>query len=507
MLKALGLPDHWRKPLLGVVLVTLVSVAAFFETWAAIVAIWSRSDTFTHGFLVAPVSLWLVWSRREHYRDLRPAFSRLGLLFIVVSGFGWLIADLVHVAVIQQWAVVGVLVGGFWATLGSHVISQMLFPIVFLFLMVPFGEAFIPPLMEYTATFVVTLIRLTGMSVYREGLFFTLTSGNWSVVEGCSGLRYLISSLTLGSVYAYLNYSSYKKRTIFITLSFLVPILANGLRAYLIVMIGHFSDMKLAAGVDHIVYGWVFFGIVMFGLFYFGSFWHDKDAGAAAASTPDLACDSNLADSATVYKHYWPALTITALCVFIWPFVSQGLSALQAAHIDVPERLSRPSLPDWQPVAAPDWAWEPSFKGVVADAKVYLSDGQTTAGMYFANFGDETQGGELVNSQNYLVPQKHPVWRMLHDDVIAMQWAADKNGDIEEAVLNSTHRSLLVERWYRVGDKSTANAYLAKWWQLLKRLSGDASAELLIVLYTETPDGDYDLARQKLKQLAVACCR
>ncbi|QSB02916.1 exosortase A [Methylomonas sp. EFPC1] len=506
MLKALGLPEHWRKPLLGVVLVTLVSVAAFFETWSEIVAIWSRSDTFTHGFLVAPVSVWLIWSRRELYRDLRPAFSPLGLLFIIVSGFGWLIADLVHVAVIQQWAVVGVLVGGFWAVLGSHTVAQMLFPIVFLFLMVPFGEAFIPPLMEYTATFVVTLIRLTGMSVYREGLFFTLTSGNWSVVEGCSGLRYLISSLTLGSVYAYLNYSSYKKRTIFIALSFLVPILANGLRAYLIVMIGHFSNMKLAAGVDHIVYGWVFFGIVMFALFYFGSFWHDSDAGVAAASTPDLAGDSNLADAATIYKHYWPALTVTALCVFIWPFASQGLSALQAAHVEVPERFSSPSLPDWQPVAVPDWGWEPNFKGVVADAKVYLSDGQTIVGMYFANFGDETQGGELVNSQNYLVPQKHPIWRMLHDDVIAMQWAADKSGDIEEAVLNSTHRSLLVERWYRVGDKNTANAYLAKWWQLLKRLSGDASAELLVVMYTETPDGDYDLARQKLKQLAVACC-
>ncbi|WP_415878627.1 exosortase A [Methylomonas sp. TEB] len=506
MLKALGLPEHWRKPLLGVVLVTLVSVAAFFETWLEIVAIWSRSDTFTHGFLVAPVSLWLIWSRRELYRDLRPAFSPLGLLFIIVSGFGWLIADLVHVAVIQQWAVVGVLVGGFWAVLGSHTVAQMLFPIVFLFLMVPFGEAFIPPLMEYTATFVVTLIRLTGMSVYREGLFFTLTSGNWSVVEGCSGLRYLISSLTLGSVYAYLNYSSYKKRTIFITLSFLVPILANGLRAYLIVMIGHFSNMKLAAGVDHIVYGWVFFGIVMFALFYFGSFWHDSDAGVAAASTPDSAGDSNLADAATIYKHYWPALTVTALCVFIWPFASQGLSALQAAHVEVPERFSSPSLPDWQPVAVPDWGWEPNFKGVVADAKVYLSDGQTIVGMYFANFGDETQGGELVNSQNYLVPQKHPIWRMLHDDVIAMHWAADKSGDIEEAVLNSTHRSLLVERWYRVGDKNTANAYLAKWWQLLKRLSGDASAELLVVMYTETPDGDYDLARQKLKQLAIACC-
>jgi exosortase A len=506
MLKAIGLPENWRKPIGGVALITLVSVAVFFETWESIVAIWSRSETFTHGFLVAPVSLWLIWLNRCRYRDLQPTFSKLGLLFILVSGFGWLIADLVHVAVIQQWAVVGVLVGGFWAALGSHVIAQMLFPILFLFLMVPFGEAFIPPLMEYTATFVVTLIRLTGMTVYREGLFFTLTSGNWSVVEGCSGLRYLISSLTLGSVYAYLNFSSYKKRTIFIALSFLLPILANGLRAYLIVMIGHFSDMKLAAGVDHIFYGWVFFGIVMFALFYFGSFWQDKDTGGPVPSELEGEIGVPIPDSPANSQYYWPALAITAVSILIWPIASQRLSALQAAHTQVPERFSRPALPAWEPVVGPNWGWEPSFKGVVADARVFLSDDQIIAGMYFANFGDETQGGELVNSQNYLVPQKHPVWRILHDDVIPMQWAADKNGDIEEVVLSSKDRSLLVERWYRVGDKNTANAYLAKWWQLQKRLSGDGSPELLVVLYTDTPEGDYGVARQKLKQLAVACC-
>lgn len=502
MLKALELPEHWRKPLLGLVLVTLVSLTVFYATWASIVAIWSRSETFTHGFLVAPISFWLIWLRRQHYRDLQPVFSKAALLFIAMSGFGWLVADLVHVAVIQQWAVVGVLVGGFWAILGTQVIAQMLFPVLFLFLMVPFGEAFIPPLMEYTATFVVTLIRLTGMSVYREGLFFTLTSGNWSVVEGCSGLRYLISSLTLGCVYAYLNYSSYTKRSLFILASFLVPILANGLRAYLIVMIGHFSDMKLAAGVDHIVYGWVFFGLVMFVLFYVGSFWHDKEVGALPASPTDVGINSDHPD----YSHFRLSLAATTLCLLIWPLASQGLAALQAVHVAVPERFSHPALPQWQLASGPDWGWEPSFHGVVADAKAYLSDGQTVAGMYFASFGDETKGGELVNSQNYLVPQKHKVWRMTHDNIVALQGGEGTLGEVEESVLNSAQRDLLVLRWYRVGNKNTANVYLAKWWQLLKRLSGDASPELLVVLFTEAPNQDVDLARQKLQQLAVACC-
>ena len=54
-----------------------------------------------------------------------------------------------------------------------------------------------------------------------------------------------------------------------------MPIFANFLRAYMIVMIGHLSSMKLAVGVDHFIYGWVFFGVVIGLLFWLGSFWRE----------------------------------------------------------------------------------------------------------------------------------------------------------------------------------------------------------------------------------------
>ncbi|WNB78109.1 exosortase A [Methylomonas koyamae] len=502
MTTPVGLPLHWRKPLAVTLVVTLFSLLVFAETWASIVAIWSRSETFTHGFLVAPTSLWLIWLRRQQYRNLQAQFSWFGLLGAVAGGFLWLVADLVHVLVVQQWAVVGILVSSLWAVLGTTVISSMLFPILFLFLMVPFGEAFIPPLMDYTATFVVTLLRLTGISVYREGLFFTLTSGNWSVVEGCSGLRYLISSFTLGAVYAYLNYTSNKKRAVFIAVSFLAPIIANGFRAYMIVMIGHLSSMKLATGVDHIVYGWVFFGIVMFALFYLGSFWHDAPLNLAV-NAPE---EQGAAAIASQPSYGWFGLAAIVVCLAIWPPISQGLSGLQNSNVVVPVRFSQPQLDNWQPADAPDWGWEPNFKGVVAESRTFLNDGQALVGLYFANFGDESQGGELVNSQNYLVPQKHKIWRMLRDRDHPVAWASGESVVVEEAVLNSSQRDLLVWRWYRIGDKTTDNAYLAKWWQLVKRLSGDSAPELLVVLYTETANQDFDTARDKLRQIALACC-
>jgi exosortase A len=139
------------------------------------------------------------------------------------------------------------------------------------------GEGLIPPLMDFTADFTVGMVQLTGIPVYREGTFFQLPTGNWSVIEACSGVRYLIASITLGTLYAYLTYTSYLKRTLFIIASIIVPIIANGLRAYMIVMIAHLSDMKLALGVDHLIYGWVWFGIVIFIMFFIGSYWRDSE--------------------------------------------------------------------------------------------------------------------------------------------------------------------------------------------------------------------------------------
>ena len=117
--------------------------------------------------------------------------------------------------------------------------ASLAFPLLFLLFAVPFGEVFIAPLIEFTADFTVAAVQLTGIPVLRNGTRFDLPTGSWSVVEACSGVRYLISSVTLGCLYAYLTYRSTTRRALFVALSIVVPIIANGLRAYMIVMIGH----------------------------------------------------------------------------------------------------------------------------------------------------------------------------------------------------------------------------------------------------------------------------
>ena len=490
--------DYWKKTILGIFAVSILSIVIFFDTWKSIVEIWIRSETFTHGFIIVPISIWLIWSQQDKYRNLRPTFSMLALVFIFANGFLWLISDLIHVLVFKQFAAVGILIGSVWALLGNRVAWEMIFPLSFLYFMVPVGEVLIPPLMEFTATFTVFLLRLTGLSVYREGLFFTLTSGHWSVVEGCSGLRYLIASITLGLVYAYITYTHLWKRLIFVLLSFLVPVIANGFRAYMIVMIAHLSDMKLATGVDHLIYGGIFFGFVMLVLFFIGSFWKDPAPDEPTRSNT-LSRDSKIKPNQI---HILLILLLIGITSSIWPLGSAWLQSKQSLGTDLHKNFAALQTVEWKPADNPNWGWQPKFHGIVNEALNFYQNGQNTIGIYQASFGNESQGAELVNSQNYLVKQKDKVWRLPY---ISMMELSQPNGallPVNESILSSNARDIVVLRWYMIGDKNTANPYLAKLYQLIKRLSADPSPELQIIMMTEASHNDYAMARTSLKKFA-----
>ena len=196
---------------------------------------------------------------------------------LLLLGTSWWVGQVVAANVVAQFSFVGMLIAAVFLTLGWPVARLILFPLLFLLFAVPFGEFLLPTLIEKTADFTVFAVRLSGVPLYREGNNFQIPSGAWSVVEACSGVRYLIASVTVGALFAYLNYSSWQRRLVFMAVSVVVPIVANWVRAYMIVMLGHLSDNRIATGVDHLIYGWVFFGIVISIMFAIGARWTEPE--------------------------------------------------------------------------------------------------------------------------------------------------------------------------------------------------------------------------------------
>jgi exosortase A len=421
--------------------------------------------------------------------DYRP------LAIIALLGFGWLLANLADVKVIQQFALVIMIPPLVWMLLGWRVASEIAFPLMFLLFSVPFGEFLLPKLMNITADFTVGLLRLTGMPVYREGTYFSIPSGDWSVVEACSGLRYLIASITLGCLFAYFNFTSLWRRFFFILLALIVPIISNGFRAYMIVMIAHLSDMTLAMGVDHFIYGWVFFGIVMALLFWFGSHWSEEAPPLPQAeSTPQVMSqwrEGRMLVAALL------ALGVSA----IWPVRAAHIDKLAAAHA-APVELALPEpVPPWQR-AEPTTNWEPHYIGASAQKRAFYTDGSHTVALFVEYYRAQKQGKELVSSQNVLATTEDAKWKMPGESLAPIRLPGQEL-EVLQGSLKSPGQHFLTWRWNWIAGKHTANDYLAKIYQARNKLVGDLSDGAGIILVTDMGD-DKPAARMVLQRFVDA---
>lgn len=465
----------WWKAFGLIALVWAALLALLHPTGANMMAIWERSETYAHGYIVLPIALWLVW-RKRHQLMATPSAPEPWVLVLALAAAGlWLVARLMSVNVVEQYALVLLLISAVWMLLGSKASRVMLFPLGFLLLMVPNGDNFLPQLMNITADFTVFALRLWGLPVYREGTFFSLPSGDWSVVEGCSGIRYIISSVTLGLLYAYLTYRTLWKRIAFSVAAFVVPIFANGMRATLIVLIAHYSDMKLALGVDHFIYGWVWFGVVMLIMFAVGNLWREDTLAEEHHAPPALSPKLGIL----------PAGVLLAL-VAVFPWYESHLNS----RAPLPSPLARVSAPPgWNPTPAPVTEWMPRWEGLDDQRTLHLEKNGDQVMLFLGWYGAQRQGAELVNFDNQLVPQKHPIWRKPTE--IGREVGIDgQKLDLREATVDSLVKGqrLLVWYWNRIPGRSTTSALDIKLALGLRKLRNSDDAGAVVILASPYPD-------------------
>jgi EpsI family protein len=354
-------------------------------------------------------------------------------------------------------------------------------PLGFLLFAVPVGDFLLPTLMDRTADFTVAALRATGIPVYREGLMLVIPSGRWSIVEACSGIRYLIASVMVGALFAYLNYRATWRRLAFVAIAAAVPIVANWVRAYLIVLLGHLSNNRLAVGVDHLIYGWIFFGVVMLVMFSIGARW--REAEVQSASGPPLARREALSPDAS---RFWIYAIATAAVALVWPALNV---ATQVTPRDAPLALHVDAVPGWRP-APDDTEYRSHFNEPSAELRGSWQRGNARANLDIAYYRDQTPTRRLVvGDRPLLLPDDHTWVRTTHGSrEIAIGEARYR---VLETVLHGSNgHELLVWQWYWVGDAVTTSEALVKLrlaWSRLVYRRDDAAA---IVLYADTGEGN-----------------
>jgi exosortase len=273
-------------------------VLCYWTVIAKLVHDWAHDDNYSHGFLIVPLALYFVWERRARLAAVRPRANWFGLV-VVVASLGMLIAGTLGAELfVSRVSIVFLIAGTVLFAAGVDALRILAFPIAFLFLMVPppaiiFNQiAF--PLQLLASRFGEATLQVLSIPVLREGNLITLANTTLEVAEACSGIRSLISLLTLGIVYGYFVDPRLSVRTIIALSAVPIAIVANGLRVAGTGVAAHYYGAEAAEGFFHTFSGWVVF-IVAFVLMYLVATIIIKVAlsrvGATPTSTPSLTSE------------------------------------------------------------------------------------------------------------------------------------------------------------------------------------------------------------------------
>lgn len=461
----------WPAALVTVAAALAGLIGLFWETAASAVMVWEASASFNHCFLILPISGYLIWRRRDHAARLAPRPSAWGIVLLAAMGLLWLIGNLAAFKEAQHFALVGMIQGVLLAVLGGAVYRALAFPFLYLFFMVPTGEFLVPPLQDFTAGFTVMGLRLLGIPVFLDGVFIQIPNGLFEVAEACAGLRFLIATLAFGALFAHLVYRSWTRRLLFFAASVVVPIIANGIRAFGIVMIAHLSDNTLAVGVDHLVYGWGFFAAITMALIWVGlKFQEPEDDGADAAAAAPVAAAA--AAPVALVAAGLAALVIAAVPRAYASHIAEAQPTVDAAALAAP-----PAPPGW--AAADADGWRPVLPGHDHETRAAYAGADATVQYYLGYFARQDHGRKIISSQNRMVDDE--TWRRL-------------GGGSAEAVLDGRPLKVRVERisdgrvnrlvwyWFWVDSRFVDNAPAAKLLQVkAELLGGNLGAALVAV--------------------------
>lgn len=321
-----GLTDVWRSGPAVAASIGVVALGLLFHAEvAAAVSVWSTSTAYNHCFLVIPIVLYLLWDRREVLRDAIADPMPLAALAGIPLAMAWFVAERLGIMEGRQLLAMSFVELLFFIVLGPRLWWQLAGPLLYLYFLVPFGAFLTRPLQDFTTIFVDHGLRILHIPAYITGYTIEIPEGTFLIAEACAGLRFLIAAVAFGCLYALIMYRGWLRRTVFIAVSIVVPIIANGIRALGIVTLGHLLGSAQAVEADHVLYGWIFFSIVILILIALGLPFR-QDQPVPAPQHPRRLPDWN---------HFRPAMFGTA-----------GLVLLAAISPAVADALNRTATPD-----------------------------------------------------------------------------------------------------------------------------------------------------------------
>ncbi|WP_343162750.1 exosortase A [Oleiagrimonas sp. C23AA] len=486
----------WQRAIAVLGMAVVVLLAGFWQTIRSLWQAWAGDGTYQYAFLIFPLSLWVALTLRHELmaRPIKP--SVWGLTMVGALVLVWWTGHRLDINLAQHFAFVAMFPALVLACWGWRALWVLAFPLGYLVIFaVPWGDGLVGPLQDFTAHFAVHALELTGIPVLLNGREILTPTATWMVEDACSGVKFFAACSALGCLYAYLMYQYMWKRVAFVVLSAVVPVLANGIRVYLTVLIGETWGLKYASGTDHMVFGWQFFGAVLLLLLLLGWFFRDPPmARQAPAEGGGQMAGWRVA--------LWPAAMVLLIA---GPLLATGKARSMPP---VGTSLTAPSVAGWSVVGAGADGWQPMFRGAskwIHVAYRSASSGRVVGFFHAAYLGQPQRGHNLITFGNRLYDPAQG--QVLSQSARSLQLTQGQRIKLGELWLKGDTGARLVWFRYCVNQRCTRSPVLAKLLQAWIVLRGQPPRSSVWAWSTVITHDDAEQARRDLAQFAHALPR
>jgi exosortase A len=466
--------EGWRRHLAALAAVTAALLLLFPRDGADMVRIWWSAATFNHCFLIPPVIAWLVWQRWPELSRLAPAAWAPGLVLTAAGAGLWLLGEAGGLALARHLALVLMLQGAVVACLGKAVSRGLAFPLFYAFFLVPAGEEIVPLMQTLTADMAMALLALTGVPAYIEGIFISTPTGYFEVAEACSGVRFLVAMIAYGALVSNVCFRAWPRRTLFMAAAILIPVLANGVRAWGTIYIAHLTTIEFASGFDHILYGWVFFAVVIMVIMAAGWPFFDRKVGDPWLGVEALRRGAGSGPARRLVQVAAAALALAA----VPPLWSAAVAS--AGSEAPPADIAMPAVPGWTQIPSSSGRpWQPHYTGADLIRMVrYRNAAGQEVDLAIVLFARQSEGRELVGyGQGATEPEGAWAW--------TAQAPAPRGGKAERIESNRALREVVT--FYRVGGILTGSATAVKLETMKTRLLGGPQRAVAILVSAPAP--------------------
>ncbi|MES2664192.1 MAG: exosortase/archaeosortase family protein [Pseudomonadota bacterium] len=484
-LHSLSFNQHQRH----IFVVFCVATIAITSSWIVLIEKWLKdSEGYSHGSLILLISMWLTW---KSFRTpltistiLHRILSRIPRAFWLFSLIGslliWAVCFIVLLASIEMVFIPIIILCVLGASFGTLTLWRFLFPIGFLFFAIPIWNILIPILQSMAVWANQIILKATAIPAYIDGIHVTIPYGKFVIEDGCSGLRYLIISLTLATLYCGLYLQRWRSRWLLIGIAIGLSVFFNWIRILLVIYIGYYTKMQSSIVDDHETFGWIIYTFMLIILLLLARWIENRDINfntKPIISKKDISKSNPITmHDDTEQTHFFPIIFLGLFITCIYgqelriKFFPNAPPLITEHHEDIQHRLTKSSWPNWAP----------SFQNEDKRLGFYSKRFGQELHEFYVLYETQKQNKELFNSTQE-ISQFDIDWKEPNAEIVNSELPPFQLGS---AKISSYHKRIYAVA-YRLGNNWLSPQSLTKdriQYSLQNWIQGNRQAEAFILM-------------------------